>query len=90
MKNNNEDYANLLDIYAKLIRRPNYELTNKQKDMIKELGETFCKNTNIIENSKFQLVRKSREEKNRRILENENIKLAKVISSKNIGKEPGE
>ena len=39
---NNEDYANLLEIYADIIRVSEYELSKEQKEMIKKLEEVYA------------------------------------------------
>ena len=97
---NNKDYADLLEIYADIIRKDDYELSTEQKKMIKNLGESICEriveksrnrkhmeadSKKILENSSFELIRKSREEEKKQALEKSNIKLVRSI-----GKAPGE
>ena len=40
---NNLDYAELLEIYAKMIKEKRCELTDSQKVLIAELGRSFIK-----------------------------------------------
>ena len=98
---NNKDYANLLEMCANMIKKPNYRLSNEQKKKIMELGETFLENPIDIPrdvmrkkrmkvNSKNALEKSNfelikGEEINKHALEHSSIKLARSI-----GKEPGE
>ena len=91
---NNEDYANLLELYAKIIRNSDYKLSRDQKEMIKYLGEMLLEKNDIKsdiihykKNSKKILKMSEFEQtkRNKKNLEKNNTKLAK-----DIGKEPGE
>ena len=42
--NENEKYAEMLELYARIIKQKDYELTEKQKVLIVEMGRSFKKN----------------------------------------------
>ena len=95
----NKEYANLLEIYANMIRKSGYEISNEQKEIIRNLGETLLDRTDDIirddiirrerkkalERSSFKLISKLDQEDSKHALESSSIKLAR-----DIGKEPGE
>lgn len=97
--NINNDYANLLELYANIIRGLDVDLSKEQKEIIKKLGETFferidndvknskkeCLAKKVVKNSEFESIRKKREMQKKCILGISDFKLAK-----DIGKEPGE
>ena len=90
----NKEYANLLEIYANMIRKSGYEISNEQKEIIRNLGETLLDRTDDIirrerkkalERSSFKLISKLDQEDSKHAIESSSIKLAR-----DIGKEPGE
>ena len=101
--NINDDYANLLELYASIIRGLDYDLSKEQKEIIKNLGETLFERTKenlikgenkehvkkhsekIMANSEFEIIRKKKELRKKKIFNMSDVNLAK-----NIGKEPGE
>ena len=98
---NNEDYANLLEIYADIIRVSEYELSKEQKEMIKKLGETLLERTDIsprtnkisvkknsgkiLENSSFELIRRNKIRRKNK----QALEKSNVKLARDIGKEPG-
>lgn len=100
---NNKDYADLLELYADIIKKQNEPLSNKQKEIIKNLGETFFEKTDNI--SIMDLHKKQRKSNSKNILEDSRVELIKksrrkknkhalensnIRLVKDIGKEPGE
>ena len=99
---NNEDYANLLEIYADIIRVSEYELSKEQKEMIKKLGETLLERTDIslradkisdkknsikiLENSSFELIRRNKIKQKNK----QALEKSNIKLARSIGKEPGE
>ncbi len=101
--NNNKEYANVLEMYAKIIRDANYGLSKEQKELIQKLGDTLIeRKDNIIKyNSKIVSVKKETSKKvletscfeakrkNRAEQKNKQISTNTKLA-KDIGKEPGE
>ena len=98
--NDDNEYANLLEMYANIIRKVDYRLSREQKEIIKNLGKTFCdrleKNPIEIEEKENTKIyskkiitnsdfKKMREKQKEYVTDKLNMKLAK-----DIGKEPGE
>ena len=55
------DYAQLLEIYAKKIKQDGYELTDKQKMLIAEIGRTLIKRRaiNVDKSRRHKRIRKN-------------------------------
>ena len=99
---NNEDYANLLRLYADIIKESDYELSGEQKEMIKGLGETLLERTEkypqtnkksakkeskkILENSSFELIRKNKRKQKNKLA----LEKSNMKLARDIGKVPGE
>ena len=99
---NNEDYANLLRLYADIIKESDYELAEEQKEMIKGLGETLLERTErstqtnkksakkeyekILENSSFELIRKNKRKQKNK----KALEKSNMKLARDIGKVPGE
>ncbi len=99
---NNEDYANLLRLYADIIKESDYELSGEQKEMIKGLGETLLERTErstqtnkksakkesekILENSSFELIRKNKIKQKNK----QALEKSNMKLARDIGKVPGE
>lgn len=99
---NNEDYANLLRLYADIIKESDYELSEEQKEMIKGLGETLLERTErstqtnkksvkkeskkILENSSFELIRKNKRKQKNK----KALEKSNMKLARDIGKVPGE
>ena len=95
MNRKNKEYANLLEKYADVIRKSDYEISREQREMIRKLGETLLDRTTdeairrerkrSLERSSFKIISKLDQEDSKHALERSSIKLARSI-----GKEPGE
>ena len=99
---NNEDYANLLRLYADIIKESDYVLSEGQKEMIKILGETLLERTEkfpqtnkksakkesekILENSSFELIRKNKIKQKNK----QALEKSNMKLARDIGKVPGE
>ena len=99
---NNEDYANLLRLYADIIKESDYELSEGQKEMIKILGETLLERTEkfpqsnkksankksekILENDSFELIRKNKRKQKNK----QALEKSNMKLVRDIGKVPGE
>lgn len=99
--NNNKDYANLLGRYADIIGKPDYSLSNEQKEMIKSLGESILERTEDVyvshcnrsdkKTSTKKIVENSRVETLRKSKAGKKLLVSQTIKlAKDIGKEPGE
>ena len=99
---NNGDYANLLRLYADIIKESDYVLSEGQKEMIKILGETLLERTEkfpqtnkksakkesekILENSSFELIRKNKIKQKNK----QALEKFNMKLARDIGKVPGE
>ena len=74
--NNNKEYANLLEMYAKLIRKADYGLSQEQKELIQNLGDTLIERKEDIETkAKYNKKRVSCKTNSRKVLESSSFEL---------------